>query len=351
MADTTRSATIGVNDPKRAERSDSRSEARRDGAQHAATAHHGPTPSVPGSAPRRGSMNGMRRLRPCSTRAAALAALSFGIGLLGGCTRSAPPATGAAAELAERLERADDPERFALRYSSGGTHVLDCVQPNRELTVSVDRTSDVLIVSASTEPERPAAMLLVADVYLSEELFASSALPAAWVLVPTEVDEATMERLTRLLGPPLAGYLFAGGLPANGAETATDVLRVAGEVTALGPGAGDGGEQLDGYRMRLDPDQLGDATGEDDDAPEPVAVAPLIDVWLDDDDEVARIEVRGDPQAGEDSSAESGWVTDYLPIDAPLDETPPSDVVELASIDQAGLAGAVGACALGASPG
>lgn len=233
-----------------------------------------------------------------------------------------------------------------MRYLPGGTGVLDCFEPNRELTVSVDRSTGSLVVSSAVDPARPLALRRDAEVELRAELFTGAALSAEWLRVPADVEGGVVERMEAELGPAMTRYLFAPGLPANGAETATEALTAAGEVTQLTPGHGDRRAGLSGYRIHLDAKRWDDAVPAED-GPAASSAPPLIDVWLDASDEVVRVAVSPVSAGGGGGSAEDGWAVEYQEMTAPLDERfLADDVVDLSAVDVGRLRAAPPSCAL-----
>lgn len=263
-----------------------------------------------------------------------------------GCSRQGAD-TPVASELRDRLERSEDLDRFSLHYTSGGTAVLDCFQPNRDLSVTVDRGAGVLVISRLAEPEQPVAMLREAEVYLSSRLFAAGTLRAPWLRLPAVLDADRTKQLVRLIGGGMAGYLFAEGLPPNGREAATAVLAAADDVTRL-PAVRDdaAGDAITAYEIRLDAQQLADATRGAAPPDHPEAPPPVVQVGLDARDRVRRLTVNPTSAAELDGVPEEGWAVDYLTRDAPLNVEPPSEVIDIGDINETLLQAAARPCVL-----
>ena len=263
-----------------------------------------------------------------------------------GCSRQRADTRGAS-ELRKRLERSEDRDRFSLHYTAGGTAVLDCFQPNRDLSVTVDRGAGVLVISRLAEPEQPVAMLREADVYLSNRLFAEGTLPAPWLRLPAVLDGDQSKLIVRLIGGGMAGYLFAEGLPPNGREAATEVLAAADDVARL-PAVRDdaAGDAITMYEIRLDAQQLAEATRGAAAPEQPEAPPPVVQVGLDARDRVRRLTVNPTSAAEPDGVPEEGWAVDYLTGDFTLNVEPPNEVIDIGDINKSLLQAAAGPCVL-----
>ena len=248
-------------------------------------------------------------------------------------------------ELARRLVSTDDPDRFTFVHRAGGTRVLDCFLPNRQIAGVVDYDAALAVLRDATgtevarkEPER---------VLLHRSLFAEGTVATEWVDLELPMDRGLGARLSRILGTELAGYVLTPGLPPSGRATALAALDAANRVDAP-PATTIDGRRSDGFRITVDGDRFGDIAGADDDraAPTTDVAPPVIDVWIGQDDRVRRVTVLpGRPESADDEAA-AGWSVDYGTIGPPLDTRRPSSVTDAADVDRGRLQGrpATGGC-------
>jgi hypothetical protein len=144
--------------------------------------------------------------------------------LLAGCSDSDPSPRD---RLAERLARLEDPSIFTLRYSAGGTDVLDCVVAHREFTLTVDAEQGTLDV---VDREGGALAKRTADgTWLAAGAFVGP-VSGSWVVLDGADDEIVMQ----VAGSDLAGYLLADGLPASGPQYVRGLLEEARTVSSRG---------------------------------------------------------------------------------------------------------------------
>ena len=240
-------------------------------------------------------------------------------------------------ELARRLQAGAEPERFAIAYAAGGTRVKDCFLPNRRFVVFVDRPADVLVVTRSAADPSPLVVARRHRVLLHRSLFRSGAVPDPWLAVPADIAGPAGDALRRALGTDLAGYVLTKYLPATGLATALAALEAADTVRRAAE-AGD-----DRFTLTIDASRFEELTattapsattaGTPPTAPTTTSLpAPTLDIWLDDNDSVTRIDVRVDEQEGA-----SGWTTEYTASTTANPTIPASDIVDLADLDPAQL--------------
>lgn len=241
--------------------------------------------------------------------------------------------TSAADELSRRLAASDEPARFGFDHRAGGTRVLDCFLPHRQVSGSVDYDAGVAVLRDSTGSE--IARKHTDRVLLHRNLFAEDVLPTGWLELALPIDDDVRARLAAILGTELAGYLLTQGLPASGRATALATLEAADRIDRL-PATTIGDRRSDGYRITVDEERFADLPGTDDGrAPPPSDVPPpTIEVWVDDDDDhVSRVTVlpgRGEPS---DNGAAAGWSIDYRNLSQPLDDGRPSSVTNVGDVD------------------
>ena len=214
---------------------------------------------------------------------------------------SSPPSR-AKDELLARLHEPDDPVDFVMTYRSGGTTVLDCVLPNRSFVITVAGSS---VEARAASRGDVLATRAGEDLRLSPALFEPGPLGNRWLSI--DLGQATTSerrRLLELLGPDLASYLLIVELPPSGEQTARAAVDASMSASRLGRDE-IAGRSVEGFRLELDP-QLYESAAPSTSPPDADAPVPLIDVWMDDDDAVARVTVN--PPAG---SQTSGWVIDF----------------------------------------
>jgi len=234
---------------------------------------------------------------------------------------------GAAQELADRLAAGRDLDPFRFEHRAGGTGVLDCVLPNRRISGTVDGEAGLAILRSDAGAE--IARKRVDRVLVHRDLFAERAVPTTWLRLALPADGERRAPLAAALGPELAGYVLDRGLPPTGRATALAALDAAEVVVALPEG------RLDGYRITVGDDWFGeeaaDRAGPGDAGPG--APPPLIDVWLDEDDVVRRVEVVPAQPAGEREAPSGGWTIDYTEATSPVDDRTPTSVTDVTDID------------------
>jgi len=140
-------------------------------------------------------------------------------------------------ELRRALAAMPEVERFSCEHEPRGTRVLDCFVPVRRVRGTVDLR--VRAVNVEDDDGRALARRIDARLYLADALLGDDAPPWSWI----DVEEGTLPALQRALGPELAGYVAADGLPPSGDETVRALVEVATEVEATG---------ADRYRLELD---------------------------------------------------------------------------------------------------
>lgn len=144
---------------------------------------------------------------------------------------------GSREELRRALAAMTTPERFSFDHEPRGTRVLDCFVPLRRFSGTVDLNGPAVAIVGGDG--RPLARRIGARLYLAETLLGDDAPP--WSSI--DVDGSTRSTLVRALGPELAGYVAADGLPPSGDQTALALVGVATGVDDIG---------RDRYRLDLD---------------------------------------------------------------------------------------------------
>jgi len=240
--------------------------------------------------------------------------------------------TGADDELARRLTATDEPSRFQFDHRAGGTRVLDCFLPHRQIIGSVDYDSGIAVLRASTGSE--IARKHTDRVLLHRNLFAEDVLPTGWLELALPIDDDVRAPLAAILGTELAGYLLTQGLPASGRATALATLAAADRIDRL-PATTIEGRRSDGYRITVDQERFADIPGTDDGraAPPSDVAPPTIEVWVDDDDHVSRVTVLPGRREPGDDGAAAGWSIDYRNLGQPLDDGRPSSVTNVGDVD------------------
>ncbi len=254
-------------------------------------------------------------------------------------------AAGPADEFARRLDRTPV-SRFTFTHRGGGTRVLDCFLPNREVTGSVDLRAGVAVVTG------PDGTVLARRndrrVLLHRSLFAQGAVPTEWVAADLPVNDEHRAALARSLGADLAGYVLSTGLPAGGTVIAEAALDAAADVEALGVTDLDG-RTATGYRVALNRDDFNAAgsatTSSAVDAGADVD-PPLIDTWIDSQGQVVRVAVQPTSPDGGAAEPEGAWTVDYQIPGPPLDEREPTENTPIGEVDAASLrsSAAAGGC-------
>ena len=281
----------------------------------------------------------MARRRVLTLAAAAVvAAVALGVApsLGGGGDREGPRGA-----LSRRLEHSPEPNSFGFRYAASGTRILDCVRANRRFVGIVVRAQNLLVLS---DPDADAfAVVTESAVLLHRSLFRDVPLPAKWIRVGRDASASDKELLADVIGPDVASYVFADGLPPTGAETARAAIEVASDVTALGRRAV-AGTSATGFRVIVDADQFAAETGQPDTSRQAAPPeVPIIDVWLDERDVVVQVAVRAaaDDHAVDDAT---GWVLEYTGVPSGALPDDVADAVDLSSVDVSALMPAAVGC-------
>ena len=278
-----------------------------------------------------------RRVPPVAVAAVAVAVVVLALLVRGGDAGPSPA-------LSRRLEQAPDPVRFGFRYEASGTRILDCVRGNRRFVGAVDRSENLLVLSDASDADA-FAVVTGSAVFLHRSLFRGGALSAPWMRIGANATPQERGRLTEMIGPDVASYVLAGGLPPSGVQTARAAMEVAREVTPLGKRAV-AGTRATGFRVAVDADRFAAETGGS--APSGSAAvpqAPTVDVWLDERDVVVRVDVRPGvtaESAGDEVAA--GWSLDYADGASPALPEDIADAVDLAAVDVSALAPAPVPC-------
>lgn len=214
-----------------------------------------------------------------------------------------------ARELRQRLDRLDEPTRFAFEHRPLGTRVVECFLANRALNGQVDVGKGTLVL---TEPSGREVFRRVGPrAFVRGSLLAG--VNVDWVEVDGVPPSADRAALVDALGPDLGNYVVAGGLPPSGVVTARAALGDADEIVAL---------DRDRYRLQLPP------SGTD----EPSVV---IDVTLT-ASAVRQVTVR---TTGRDEDATGGWTITYSALTAAPEVSAPASVVRLDDLDASTLVG------------
>lgn len=234
--------------------------------------------------------------------------------------------------LETRLAEPRDGFRFV--YRAGGTGVLDCVLPNRQLAGTVHPDGTVLLTS-ETPTGRGTAIVGADAVYLSVELFSVEPGTWDWLRVGREDVDRVRPELARILGADLTSYVAASGPPPDGNATVAATLERS-DARPIDPIRTSAGTLADGFRFVVESD----------------AAVAVIDAWIDADGEVVRLHVRDSVADSPGTPApDTGWTLDYLPL--PADATapaPPADAVEATDESLAELAPPVDGCELEIGP-
>ena len=292
------------------------------------------TSTPPSVGPR--SVRGRSRLPARRRRGALMAAAAALVAVAAGAVSSLPRADESPREeLARRLEVKSDRPRFAIAYGAGGTRVNDCFLPNRRFLVFVDHRAETLVVARSAADQVPLAIWREGRVFVHRSLFRSGALSQPWLAVPSDLRGPAGEALRGILGVDLASYLLSDELPPTGRATAVAALEVAKSVRRVPSAAG----ESDRFSITVDPGQFEEATASavpSSSTPtgptSSVSLTPTIDVWLDNGDTVARIDVR----AG-DTGATRGWTVEYSPLTTAAPAIRAAEVADLTGVDLSSL--------------
>lgn len=249
-------------------------------------------------------------------------------------------------ELARRLERGPESDRFSFSYRRGGTRVLDCALPNTAFAADVDAAGGRMVVR-SAAGGNTLVIVVGQAVYLHRSLFDEPPFATTWLRAPRRLDQAGSDALRRVLGVDLAREVVGTDLPASGRAIITEALEVAGGVERI-PAATVEGGTAEGFRVSVDPSRFQAAAvppGERAGGAE--EVIPVFDVWLDAAGRVVRLTVAPRRADGTAGPAEGGWTVDYRPAATVAAAAPqPSDVSEWSDVDPSGLVPTPSQCRL-----
>ncbi|MFP5326672.1 MAG: hypothetical protein ACLGHT_04220 [Acidimicrobiia bacterium] len=239
-------------------------------------------------------------------------------------------------QLGARLAATGDVARFGFDHRAGGTGVLDCVLPNRQISGTVDFEAGAAILRAAAGAE--VARKGVDQAWLHRDLFAGEVVPTTWLHLELPASGDRRAELTTALGTELAGYVLAEGLPATGRATAQAALDAAQRVDVLPSERFDGGRR-DGYRITVAQDRFADLASSEERGARSVTDVhpPTVDVWLDERDRVRRIVVVPARRPGARDRTSGGWAIDYWEAAPRIDDRPPRSVTEIAEIEPAQL--------------
>ena len=248
----------------------------------------------------------------------------------GGCAAEDPDAA-ARSDLERRLRAAPRIERFAFDHSAGGTRVNDCFLPNQRFSGIVDHKSSSLLI---TDDGEPAVVVTARTAFVRRSLFAAGAVPAEWLRIDPEPPGPVRDAINRALGPELAGYALAGGLPPSGNETARATLAAATKVERL-RGTSPRAQTVDRFELTVPSEELIDAQGPAGAEDSAVGDA-VVEVWVAAVGSVPRIAVRPAPTDGEEE--DPGWIVEYRPLATTGPVPDVSSAARVESIDLSGLA-------------
>ena len=248
----------------------------------------------------------------------------------GGCAAEDPDAA-ARSDLEKRLRTAPRIERFAFDHSAGGTRVNDCFLPNQRFSGIVDHKSSSLVIK---DDGRPVVVVTARTAFVRTSLFATGTVPAEWLRIDPEPPRPVRDAINRALGPELAGYALAGGLPPSGNETARATLAAATKVERL-PATSPRAQTVERFELTVPSEELTDAQGPTGAEASPVGDA-VVEVWVAAVGSVPRVAVRPVPTDGEEE--DPGWVVEYRPLGATAPAPDISNAARIDSIELAALA-------------
>ena len=247
----------------------------------------------------------------------------------GGCAED--PDAAARSDLEERLRAAPRIERFAFDHSAGGTRVNDCFLPNQRFSGIVDHKSSSLVI---TDDGTPVVVVTARTAFVRNSLFVAGAVPAEWLRIDPEPPKPVRDAINRALGPELAGYALASGLPPSGNETARATLAAASQVERL-PGTSPRAQTVDRFELTVPSEELTGAQGPVGAVDSPVGDA-VVEVWVAAVGSVPRVAVRPAPADGEEE--DPGWIVEYRPLAATAPAPDVSNAARIDSIELAALA-------------
>ena len=234
-------------------------------------------------------------------------------------------------ELAELIERAEEPFTFRFRYEAVGTRTRDCFRANTTFSGYVDQTKGIAIIEAD-DGRRVAEIRRGASAVAGRTVGVDG---ADWVSFRSPVEDPTYrEALERALGTDLAPYLLAGDIPPSGRAIVEAALEEeATTVTAASRGTLRG-RSVWRYGLLL-PTEVIDVNGS----------GAELTVWLDADGTVVRIVIAA-AQAGEEGSHRDGWRLDYSDYDADRVQPLATSRLQLGDVDPRELSSTASECRL-----
>lgn len=269
--------------------------------------------------------------------------LLVGVGGWGGASRDA------ADVLAGRLARRSEPSRYSFEYRSGGTMALDCVVPNRRFSGSVDLDTGAMAITVEGS-DRPGVIVDGQRAWVRGSLLAPGLVPTPWLSLDSGTPGELRSAVHQAMGADLGPYVAPGALAPSGNETVAAALEVASDVGSLGRER-IGRAEVDGFRLSLDPERYAEAAGSSlGPGRSEGAGVPALDVWVDDQGFVRRVEVRAtDPDGAGRERPELRWTVDYDDVQVDLPAPPGgSQVTSVSEIDASRIAPAPGEpCELG----
>lgn len=247
----------------------------------------------------------------------------------GGC--AADPEAAARSDLEKLLRAAPQVQRFEFEHAAGGTRVNDCFSPNQRFGGTVDHQTGSLVI---TDGREAVVVVTGRTAFVRDSLFVSGAVPAEWLRIDPEPAEPDREAIAGALGPELAGYALAGGLPPSGNETAMATLAAASKVQRL-PKATPDSETVERYQLTVPSAELADASGPAESSTSSLGDA-VVEVWVTGVGRVPRIAVRPAPAGG--GEQDPGWIVEYRPLAATGPTPDVSNAARIDSIDLSALA-------------
>lgn len=264
---------------------------------------------------------------------AVLLAVALVVAAAAGACAAEDPDAAARSDLEERLRAAPRIERFEFVHAAGGTRVNDCFLPNQRFSGTVDRKSGSLVIS---DESTPIVVVLARTAFVRSSLFRDGAAAAEWLRIDPDPPTAAREAISGALGPELAGYALAGGLPPSGNETARATLAAASKVKRL-PRTSPRAQIVERFELTVPSAKLMDAQDPPGAKDSPVGDA-VVEVWIAAVGSVPRIAVRPAPADG--AEEDPGWLIQYRPLAATAPAPDVSNATRVDSVDLSALTAA-----------